>query len=93
MIKWVKKECILRNFLSQPMIDDVNDLILYFDCISFHRVYRERNQVAIDLSKGGIQLAQVEWIIQNHVQGKFSKYNHTPFNQCIGGSNPSWVWL
>jgi ribonuclease HI len=76
VIKWVKEEYALRNYILQPVLDEIIRLIQAFDHISFIRVYRERNQVADALSKEGFLLARGIWIIQERADGLVNEYLH-----------------
>jgi len=46
VIQWLKGEYEMRNFILQSLLDEINGILPVFNDISFHHVYRERNQIA-----------------------------------------------
>jgi ribonuclease HI len=64
VVKWLKREHEMRNFILQPLFDDIKGIILFFNSIYFQHIFKERNYIAYGFSKVGIQLACGEWIIK-----------------------------
>jgi ribonuclease HI len=80
VIKSVKQEYVLRNFILQPVLEKVLRLMQAIAQISFHHIFREMNRVADGLSKEGVQLAHGEWIIQENADCHVSEYADPPFD-------------
>jgi hypothetical protein len=55
----------MDNFLLQPILDEINALsmIYFFTYVSCLHVYRERNKIANELYKEGLQLATEQWVL------------------------------
>ena len=65
VIKWMRKEVALGNFTSQPLYDEVLNLLASFSYTSLSHIYRDRNSVADRLSKVGVGLERGTWIFSN----------------------------
>lgn len=73
------KEYNVRNYILQPLIDEIAVLSSTIINIFFFHVYRERITVADGLSKEGLQLDREQWIILEDLAGQCSEYVHDPF--------------
>jgi ribonuclease HI len=79
VIKWLTGEYQMDNFLLQPILDEINALNKYlFTYVSCQHVYRERNKIANELYKEGLQLATEQWVLIEEMNGLFQESEHTP---------------
>jgi hypothetical protein len=56
VIQWMHKEITLRNFTLQPMFNKVQSTLPTFSKISLSCINKDRNMIANELSKNGIEL-------------------------------------
>jgi len=46
-----------------PILEEVQRLVGSFDTLTVHHVFRERNMVTDQPSKGGVQMGHGQWLI------------------------------
>jgi ribonuclease HI len=56
VVNWVRKTKIYQNPLFLPIFEEIQRIAPSFDNLDIQHVYRERNMVANQLSKAGLQL-------------------------------------
>jgi hypothetical protein len=67
----------MDNFLLQPILDEINALKYLFTYVSCQHVYKERNKIAHELYKKGLQLATEQWVLIEEMNGLFQESEHT----------------
>jgi ribonuclease HI len=63
VINWVRKSQQCRNIHLLPILEEVQRLVGSFDTLTVHHVFRERNMVTDQPSKGGVQMGHGQWLI------------------------------
>eukprot|EP00253_Pinus_taeda_P028824 PITA_28824 len=53
VIKWANDQSKCQNYILLPLLEEIQQLKLYFNTFSIHHIYRERNEDADKLSKEG----------------------------------------
>eukprot|EP00253_Pinus_taeda_P010347 PITA_10347 len=77
VINWVLGKSICQNQILQVVLDEILSLKSHFDYISFCHIYREKNSIADQLSKTGLQQILGSWSIEEIRQGQ-SHFSQLP---------------
>lgn len=73
------KEYVLRNFMLQPLFDEICGHQERFISISFSYIYKKRNHMADRLSKEGHSLARSDRVVMEDQAGLSSEFTHACF--------------
>jgi ribonuclease HI len=91
VINWVWKSQQCHNIHLLPILEEVQRLVASFDTLVVHHVFRERNMVANQLSKEGVQMGHGQWLIIEDNRGTIYEFYHRPFieEQCHNSASTS----
>eukprot|EP00253_Pinus_taeda_P036198 PITA_36198 len=79
VINWVNGKSICQNQILKVVLDEILSLKSHFNNISFCHIYREKNTIADQLSKTGLQQVLGSWSIEEMRQGQTFHSQLPPF--------------
>eukprot|EP00253_Pinus_taeda_P029580 PITA_29580 len=79
VINWVNGKSSCHNQILKVVLDEIMTLKSHFNSISICHIYREKNTIADQLSKTGLQQILGSWSIEESRQGQSSHSQLPPF--------------
>eukprot|EP00253_Pinus_taeda_P024113 PITA_24113 len=79
VINWVNGKSSCLNQILKVVLDEIMTLKSHFNSISICHIYREKNTIADQLSKTGLQQILGSWSIEESRQGQSSHSQLPPF--------------